>query len=89
MMPGLVWSGAGKVTLKSHYFGNSDGWTGMEMANPIGNPIGVADSPVRWILRAQDNFGKVHDVFVGEQHWHQHHVGDVITADDPLLDVRT
>ncbi len=89
LMPRLFWSGAGTIINKTRYDGAGGGVSGAELANFWSGSLGVGSSPTRWILTVLDDSGKLHTVFVAERLWDEHYIGDVITADDPLLDVRS
>ena len=82
-----AWSGAGTIVEKRFYDGGTPG-PSLEFNSPWNGFVMADSSPTRWILAVEDDSAKVHCVFVARLVWQRHHVGDVITATDPLVDVR-
>ena len=87
LFPRLVWSGAGVVARKSYFErGAGGGWMPMVPAHlQQGWVSGTV--PPRWVLVVTDSSGKEHAVAVAQEVWAAHDVGDVVTADDPLIDI--
>ena len=43
--------------------------------------------PPRWVLVVTDSGGKEHVVAVAPEVWASYEVGDVVSADNPLIDI--
>ena len=84
LLPSVVWSGAGVVVRKKCFDGAVGSGTVLVDLAPV-RLIGVI--PVRWVLVVQDASGKEHGVDVDRTVWDVHEVGDVITAEHPLIEV--
>jgi len=84
LFPGLVWSGAGTIVRKNYFeFRTSGAW--VQMGGELQSGW-VGTAPLtRWLLVVEDLKGKQHFVGVEADVWERHDVGDVITADDPLI----
>lgn len=63
-------------------------YTGEAHAN-TGVAVGLSSGtiPARWVVVVRDASGKEHFVNVEPKVWEQCEVGDVISADDPLVDL--
>ena len=79
--------GAGVIARKSYFErGASGGWMPMIPAQlQQGWVSGTV--PPRWVLVVEDSAGKEHVVAVASDVWKGHEVGDVVTADNPLVDI--
>ena len=83
--PAWVWSGAGTITRKTHLdAAEASGRVTVGRFQP-GFVSGVVDE--RWVLVVTDSRGKDHYVNVKGEVWERHDVGDVITAEDPLVNL--
>lgn len=85
LLPNRVWNGAG-VVVDKRYRGPYTG----EALVPVGRgglDYGSGTVAARWILVIKDKRGEEHYVNVGQQVWDQHREGDIITPDDPLVDL--
>ena len=85
VFPTRVWSGAGTITRKAHHDATPAGGRVTVGRYLTGFVSGVVDE--RWILVVTDGDGKDHYVNVHSEVWEQHGVGDVVTADDPLINI--
>ncbi|MDQ2850361.1 MAG: hypothetical protein M3Y49_06440 [Actinomycetota bacterium] len=79
--------GAGVIVRKNYFErGAGGGWMPMM-------PAGLQQSwvsgsvPPRWVLVVKDIGGKDHVVAVTGEVWHSYGERDLITADDPLVDI--
>ena len=81
-LPGRVWSGAGIIVRKAH----REATAATALVFPVKVPA-VTEGPVaeRWILVVLDESGEEHYVNVAYRTWEEHEIGDVITAEDPLV----
>lgn len=83
-MPNTVWSGAGVIVRKKSF----DSAVGSGTVPVDFIPVRVTGVvPARWVLVVQDAAGEEHGVDVDRAVWDTHEVGDVITADNPLIKV--
>ncbi len=89
--PHWCWSGAGVVVTKSYWISSASGRTARPrtMFDGSGAVIPIPSSADRWILTVRDENGKDHVVFLDRKTWNRMHVHDVISADNPLRDVRS
>lgn len=83
-MPNLVWSGAGVVVRKRSF----DSAVGSGTVTVDIVPVRVTGVvPPRWVLIVKDASGKEHGVDVDKAVWDALEVGDVVTADNPLIKI--
>lgn len=85
LFPSWVWSGAGTITRKTHLEAAPAGGKVTVGRYQTGFVSGVVDA--RWVLVVTDSSGKDHYVNVGLEVWERHDIGDVIDADDPLINI--
>lgn len=83
--PTWVWSGAGTITRKTHLDAAPAGGKVTVGRYQTGFVSGVVDE--RWVLVVTDSSGKDHYVNVEPTVWERHEVGDVISADSPLVNL--
>ena len=85
-MPERVWSGAGVVVRKVHHPAKEAAGV---LVN-VGRSFSLVHGKVlpRWVLVVQDDANVDHYVNVGPSIWAAHEVGDVISPDCPLIDIR-
>lgn len=82
--PRLTWSGAGTVVRKVH----RDAYTGETHANTgVAVGIGSATTPARWVVIVRDESGTDHYVNVDPSVWEECEPGDVITANNSLVNL--
>jgi hypothetical protein len=85
LFPDRVWSGAGIVVRKVHL----DAYTGDARANTgVAVAYGSGMISARWVLVVKDDTDREHYVNVDPSVWESHGEGDVVTADDPLVNLR-
>ena len=84
------WDGSGVIVAKRKFDGGaSDFVSSAEI--PSLQQSGfyyMAPHPTRWVLVVRDQSGVQHPVFVAPSVWHRKRIGNLITAQDPLVDVR-
>jgi len=87
LFPRLVWSGAGVIVRKNYFERVAlGGWMPMMPAHlQQGWVSGTV--PPRWVLVVKDIADKEHVVAVAAEIWQSYDVGDLVTADDPLVDI--
>lgn len=84
LFPESIWNGAGAIVDKAYrapYTGDALVSTGKGMV------YGSGTVNERWVLVVKDSAGKDHYVNVEQQVWHNHSVGDTISANDPLVNL--
>lgn len=84
LFPHSVWSGAGVIVRKKVF----DSAVGSGTVPVDFVPVRVTGVvPTRWVLVVQDAAGDEHGVDVDRTVWEVHQVGDVVSADNPLIRV--
>lgn len=84
LFSGLVWSGAGTIVRKKYFeFRSAGSW--VDMGGEMQHGWTGTVPPTRWLLVVEDLKGREHFVGVEADVWKRHDVGDVVTADDPLI----
>ena len=84
LFPNLVWSGAGTITRKTYFeFRASGVW--VQMGGELQHGWAGTVPPTRWLLVVQDRRGRDHFLGVEAEVWERHDVGDVVTAEHPLI----
>ena len=85
--PRLVWSGAGVVVRKSYFErGAGGGWMPM-VPGHLQQGWVSGTVPPRWVLVVKDIADKEHVVAVAAEIWQSYEVGDLVTANEPLVDI--
>ncbi len=85
--PRLVWSGAGVVVRKSYFErGAGGGWMPM-VPGHLQQGWVSGTVPPRWVLVVKDIADKEHAVAVAAEIWQSYEVGDLVTANEPLVDI--
>ena len=85
LLPNALWSGAGTVVRKGYFErGTGGGFVTVGLFQP-GFVSGRV--PPRWVVVVADEAGKEHYVGVEQTVGEQPEVGDVITKDDPLVEI--
>lgn len=85
LLPSRVWSGAGTVVRKSYLDLGVGG--GMVTVGRFAQGFVSGPVPLRWVVVVVDEAGKEHYIAVEQSVGEQVEVGDVVTADDPLVEV--
>lgn len=87
LLPRLVWSGAGVIARKRYFErGVGGGWVPIVSAG-LQQEWVSGTVPPRWVLVVTDSVGKEHVVAVAPEVWASYEVGDVVKADNPLIDI--
>ena len=79
------WAGAGTVVRKGYFERGIGG--GFVTVGRIQQGFVTGPVPPRWVVAVADEAGKEHYVGVERTVREQHEVGDMITKDDPLVEI--
>ena len=85
LLPSAVWSGAGTVVMKGSFERGTGGGfvtVGHFQQGFVSGPV-----PPRWVVVVADEAGKEHYVGVEQTVWEKWELGDVITKDNPLVEI--
>lgn len=85
MLPDVVWSGAGTVVRKAYFERGAGG--GLVTVGRFQQGFVSGHVPPRWVVVVADDAGKEHYVGVEQLVWEQCEAGDVITKQEPLIEI--